>query len=215
MLPRHICFIALFSYILLLSCSKKDKTPPEITLKGDAYIVISLNSPYVDPGATANDDEDGILTVQTSGTVDTNFAGTYIISYSAMDAAGNEATTSRTIVVRNDSQIYNGSYNTMTIINNDTIYFGGSFTASNILNNRIWLVGYSDLQQATVYADLRHDTISIPIQDVSAGNPLLIHILSGNGFIKTLNSHLVFEIDFTDSVSGIIKNGKSVYTKTN
>jgi len=45
--------------------------------------------------------------VEAEGIVDTNFAGTYIIIYSATDAAGNEAQASRTVVVRNEAKIYN------------------------------------------------------------------------------------------------------------
>ena len=83
--------LLLFATVLLAACSKKDKTAPVVSLKGDALVVVTLNSPYTDAGATATDETDGELNVETEGIVDTNFAGTYIIIYSAMDAAGNEA----------------------------------------------------------------------------------------------------------------------------
>jgi hypothetical protein len=207
--------LVLFATVLVAACSKKDKTAPVVNLKGNAVVVVILNSPYTDAGATATDETDGELTVETNGVVDTNFAGTYIIIYSATDAAGNEAQATRTVVVRNEAEIYNGSYNTISVIGTDTTYFTATSTLSSTINRRIWLVGYSDVPEAAVYADLRHDTITVPIQMVNAGTPLLLHSFSGSGFIKTISDHTVFEISFTDSVSGNVYNGTSVYTKMN
>jgi hypothetical protein len=207
--------ISLFIVILVAACSKKDETLPEITIKGSSFIVITLNTPYTDAGATATDNVDGILSVSSEGSVDTNFAGHYYITYTAIDAAGNQAEAIRTIVVRNEADIYNGNYSTISVNGNDTTYYQAVSTISNILNNRMWLVGFSDVATAAVYADLRHDTINIPHQMVDAGSPTVLHAFSGNGFIKTINDHNVFEINFRDSVSGNIYNGTSVYTKTN
>jgi hypothetical protein len=204
----------LFTTILTTACSKKDTTFPVISLKGDALVVVTLNTHYSDAGATATDDLDGVLTVETDGSVDTNFAGIYYIIYSATDAAGNQANATRTVVVRNEAEIYNGNYNTMTLTGIDTSYYTASSTISSTLNKRIWLVGYSDVPTAAVYADLRRDTITVPVQMVNAGTPLLLHSFSGSGFIKTISDHTVFEISFTDSVGVNIYNGTSVYTKT-
>jgi hypothetical protein len=199
----------------MFACSKKDTTLPEITMKGSSIVVITLNSPYFDAGATATDNVDGVLTVSTEGSVDTNFAGAYYINYTAMDAAGNEAKATRTVIVSNEANIYNGSYTTRSIIGIDTTYYMSTSTISNTLNRRIWLVGYSDDSTAAVYADIHHDTINIPHQMVNTGNPSLLHAFSGSGFIKTISEHAVFEISFTDSVSGNIYHGTSVYTNTN
>jgi hypothetical protein len=207
--------LLLFATVLLAACSKKDKTAPVVNLKGDAKVVVTLNAPYTDAGATATDETDGELTVETEGIVDTNFAGTYNIIYSAADAAGNQAQATRIVVVRNEAEIYNGSYNGLTVTGTDTTYFTATSTISNTLNRRIWLVGYSDVPTAAVYADLHHDTITVPVQMVNAGTPLLLHSFSGTGFIKTISDHTVFEISFTDSVSGNVYNGTSVYTKMN
>ncbi len=53
-------------------------------------------------GATATDDRDGDLTskIEISGNVDTKKAGTYKIAYTVKDAAGNVATVTRTVIVR-------------------------------------------------------------------------------------------------------------------
>ena len=76
-----------------------DTNPPVITLNGDSQITIQQYETYTDPGATALDDIDGELSVTTSGTVDTNLAGTYVITYTATDSAGNTAQENRTVIV--------------------------------------------------------------------------------------------------------------------
>ena len=77
-----------------------DATPPVIKLTGNAEITVDFGSTFIDPGATATDNVDGTVAVSTSGTVDTNTIGSYTLSYSATDAAGNNATTvTRTVIV--------------------------------------------------------------------------------------------------------------------
>ena len=76
-----------------------DRTPPVITLIGDSIIEITKSSTYNDQGATAEDNVDGILTVTTTGSVDTNTLGTYIITYSATDVGGNTSTATRKVIV--------------------------------------------------------------------------------------------------------------------
>lgn len=81
-----------------------DTTKPVITLNGNSTITIKLNETYTDPGATATDDKDGDLTskIEITGMVDTKKAGTYKITYTVKDAAGNVATATRTIIVKED-----------------------------------------------------------------------------------------------------------------
>ena len=75
-----------------------DTTPPSITLQGSATINHEQGTAYTDDGATANDAKDGSVAVTTSGTVGTA-AGTYTLTYSATDAAGNNASITRTVIV--------------------------------------------------------------------------------------------------------------------
>ncbi|MGH1486824.1 MAG: immunoglobulin-like domain-containing protein, partial [Cellvibrionaceae bacterium] len=76
-----------------------DTTPPVITLNGAASITLTEGDSYTDAGATAIDARDGAVAVSSSGSVNTNAAGTYIITYTATDAAGNTATATRTVIV--------------------------------------------------------------------------------------------------------------------
>ena len=58
------------------------------------------NNTYAEPGATCTDDVDGALLVDIAGVVDTTNPGTYTITYSCADSAGNNATSaSRTVTV--------------------------------------------------------------------------------------------------------------------
>ena len=77
-----------------------DSAAPVITLVGNAAVTHQLGSAYTDAGATASDVVDGTIDVTTSGSVDVDTAGTYTLTYSASDAAGNAATTvTRTVTV--------------------------------------------------------------------------------------------------------------------
>jgi hypothetical protein len=72
---------------------------PVVTLNGSSTIEVMLNTEFVDPGATATDNEDGTLPVVVTGTVDTNALGTYTRTYTATDSDSNVGTATRTVRV--------------------------------------------------------------------------------------------------------------------
>lgn len=79
-----------------------DTTPPVITLNGAAAMTLTVGATFTDPGATAVDDRDGDISARIvkSGAVNTAAAGTYILTYSVSDAAGNAAAPkTRTVTV--------------------------------------------------------------------------------------------------------------------
>lgn len=78
---------------------ERDINPPVITLNGKSVIKIEVGDSYIDEGATAEDDIDGVVEVVTTGTVDTNTPGTYEITYTAQDYSGNIATLTRSVKV--------------------------------------------------------------------------------------------------------------------
>lgn len=84
-----------------------DTTPPVITLLGSNNLTIEQGSTYQEPGATATDDRDGDVTanILRTGTVNTNVAGRYTLSYNVSDAAGNRAVTVTRIVTVSDSTV--------------------------------------------------------------------------------------------------------------
>ncbi|HEY4503968.1 MAG TPA: YDG domain-containing protein [Candidatus Paceibacterota bacterium] len=69
-----------------------DTTKPVITLIGDDSKTIEVGSPaYIDEGATALDNTDGVLIPILSGTVNTSVVGDYTITYNISDIAENIA----------------------------------------------------------------------------------------------------------------------------
>ena len=82
-----------------------DLTAPTITLNldagGNTHITLEVGDAYNELGAAATDTVDATVPTPTpSGTVDTNTAAEYTITYTATDRAGNEATLTRTVTVR-------------------------------------------------------------------------------------------------------------------
>lgn len=90
-----------------------DNENPTITLNGASTISIAVNDKnlcgrpslsnevYTELGATANDNISGNLSsvVVITGNVDVKTTGTYVLTYTVSDAAGNKASTQRTINV--------------------------------------------------------------------------------------------------------------------
>ena len=81
--------------------NSEDKDNPTISLNGEAELVINVGEEFEDPGVKAMDNVDGDITskVKKSGEVDTTKAGTYAITYSVSDNAGNTSEVKRTVRV--------------------------------------------------------------------------------------------------------------------
>ncbi len=79
-----------------------DITAPEVSLNGASVITIVKDDNYVEQGATAIDDRDGEVAVSISGEVDTTIAGSYVLTYEAVDEAGNVGSVIRTVLVEQD-----------------------------------------------------------------------------------------------------------------
>ena len=82
---------------------KADDVLPILTLNGSSTINMKINETYVELGATATDNTDGDISAKiiTTGTVNTKVAGTYTMTYTVSDTAGNVATVTRTVKVEN------------------------------------------------------------------------------------------------------------------
>lgn len=81
------------------STTTSDTTAPVITINGSTNMVVTQYDVYIEAGATAIDNIDGSVTVSIIGTVDTNTTGSYTITYSVQDSAGNSATGIRQVLV--------------------------------------------------------------------------------------------------------------------
>lgn len=75
-----------------------DTTPPVVTLIGDAVINLNVGDTYVEQGVDFEDNHFAYNPVIT-GTVDTNTAGTYTITYTVTDVTGNITVVTRDVIV--------------------------------------------------------------------------------------------------------------------
>lgn len=81
--------------------SQKDTEKPVITLKGNSEITLNQGDKYNDEGASATDNIDGDITskIKVSGKVDITKSGTYTITYTVTDKAGNRTEVTRKVTV--------------------------------------------------------------------------------------------------------------------
>ena len=117
--------------VMLDNVTEDSTTPPDtvfpvITILGDNPATVELGSAYTDAGATS----DGGETVSSSGSVDTNTVGTYTITYSATDAAGNTSTATRTVNVVDTTPPVITSSDTFVADENQTAI--GTVTATDL-----------------------------------------------------------------------------------
>lgn len=107
-----------------------DTVKPEITVLGKNPDTLQRTTSYVDAGATAVDDRDGNITSQITNVsnLDSSKTGTYTITYSVSDLAGNSQTAVRTVVVINKTSVIevNG------IASNISVYPSPAYAELNI-----------------------------------------------------------------------------------
>ena len=78
-----------------------DSVPPVISILGDNPTTLVAGSTYSDSGASASDDVDGNITanIVVTDSVNSAVAGSYSVTYTVSDAAGNQTTKARSVVV--------------------------------------------------------------------------------------------------------------------
>lgn len=102
-----IKFSTLFCFMFFLSAcggssdkaDEKDLTPPQLSLVGSDAITIQTGEIYIESGASAVDNLDGDVAIVVHGSVDNTMPGEYILTYIAIDKAGNEAKLTRVVFV--------------------------------------------------------------------------------------------------------------------
>ena len=190
------------SVVFLNSCSKDDTTPPAISLAGDASLELSLNTAsWADPGATATDDEDGTVSVTSdysSTNPNLNMTGTYTITYSATDAAGNVASAVRTVRVKNDAEIFAGTYSVHDTCPGIVFNYTQIITVDETLNNRVHFNKFADYANNTgIYANkLANGSLELPAQTATS-------IGSGPGTCAT-EDHRFTGTSFTSTSTGFV-----------
>ncbi|MEP7706624.1 immunoglobulin-like domain-containing protein [Paraglaciecola sp. 25GB23A] len=116
MMKLQLSNLSLLVFILILSAcgggsagggsastpSAADTKAPVITITGSNPIAIGYGKNYSDQGATATDNIDSSVTVQSQSNVNTAIISSYNVTYTATDKAGNTATADRIVNVIDD-----------------------------------------------------------------------------------------------------------------
>lgn len=116
-----------------------DVTPPVITVNGENPRTVVQGVEYKDEGATAKDKTDGNVQIVTLNSVDSAKIGSYIVTYTATDKAGNQAVALRTVNVIEDTvapQITLKGNNPI-YVNRGTVYTDQGATATDTIDGNV------------------------------------------------------------------------------
>lgn len=206
---------------LFVACNPEDLSKPVISLLGDKTMYVTLGGTFTDPGATAIDDEDGDLTSQinVTGTVTPTIAGTYTLTYTVTDAAGNEGTETRTVIVRNDQSNRAGSYSVTDVVTGPgagTYNYTATITASTTINNKVTVNNFGGFGSAVNIAmtfNAAGTTIAIASQPNTGVVAGLEAQIAGTGNVSAnLTTLNILYTAVYDDLSGT-DNGSATYTK--
>ncbi|NNF02214.1 MAG: DUF5011 domain-containing protein [Bacteroidia bacterium] len=118
-----------------------DNTDPVITLNGNSTVTIeACDNSYVDAGATAFDNIDFDITdsLSVSNNIDVFTPGTYMVTYTVSDNAGNTAMLSRTVIVEDNTAPSLSLLGSPTILHyKDDPYTDAGATASDCVDGSL------------------------------------------------------------------------------
>ena len=207
--------------LVFIGCKKgnQDYTKPVINLIGATTTYWQQNKTYSDPGSAANDDTDGSVPVITSGNVNPAVIGTYVINYSATDAAGNKATVSRTVCVVNFDGKYDLIQTSCTDTSRNTV---PTHPDSSIVNASL-RPAYTEMNIGNfgrrtannVLASFYGTTLTVAKQPNStgtAGDQIEgVASISGNG-IGANKLKFIFQFKERNANDSIINQGTAIFT---
>lgn len=198
-----------------------DNTPPVITVLGNNSEIIIKDSEYIDAGATALDEVDGELMVETTGSVDTSVPGYYTITYTATDTSSNTSTETRTVKV--SSYVYIPKYTFGTENGDGNNWQAWHFNGSYVYNwSDTYVNGYlrqqfdvqnfgrgwcSNCLQRGIF---NHD----PQQGFETTDIVSLSLIDGGSNPQKHNVDTIFNIDTqwdADGYSYSILNGETTY----
>ncbi len=182
----------------LIASNRKDSIPPVLQLNGEALDTAYLFTDYVDPGVKLLDEKAGDLfiykegKVETSGEVNMRLPGSYVITYSAKDAAGNFALPiTRTVnVVENSTTFLNGNY---SVVCSCTVLPQGSNTPSLV----------SSTYTAAVLSSPRRDNFQISRLNLGPVNVMPGAQLNGSDISLEYYDR---DLNYTDGSEEVFKN---------
>jgi len=201
---------------MFTSCKKDDAdtVAPTITLNGSSTVYVQKGQTYSDAGAVGSDNVDGTITVASAGTVNQNTTGTYTISYTGKDNAGNAAAEQKRIVYVVD---FTGLYDLSDKVTSTDTSVNGTYTGvanvsvSNSTNNKMTIGNFGAIGNS-VYVDATWAgaTLTFNGNVVGAATPGTI---TGSGTISGStgsNLNVTYKIVWQ---GGSTDNGVATYTK--
>jgi hypothetical protein len=182
-----------------ITLTVKDITKPVIVLKGANPQPIMVGGKYTELGDSAYDDKDGIITskvVIDASKVKLTQIGTYSVTYSVKDSAGNADTITRTVQINGNAPVIGTiSGNKETCINVAAV-FSVSATGSQPLKYQ-WMKG-----TAAAPGNSTDSVYSItPLSTADAGS---FYCVVSNGIIPDAQSqNMTLTVDSPPTISSI------------
>lgn len=148
--------------IIFSSCGKEDVGAPTVSVTGDNPFQIELGETFTDPGAVANDEEDGTITedIVVTGSVNTDKVGEYTLTYKVTDKAGNDASATRKVQVKANKLA--GNYNVVETENAETYNYPQTINVSDQGYNKLYFVAFGDFQNCNVVATFNETGFTVP-----------------------------------------------------
>jgi len=158
--------------IILVSCKKEDTQSPVLELLGSDMVVQWLPSTagsgyYFDAGVTARDNEDGNITanVLVENLVNPNRKGTYTVTYTVQDEAGNPASIQRIVQIINSAESFAGTYlNCADTCTASTLAYQTTIASSDTVNRLVWISNFSNAgNNIRIRATLSDTNVTVPL----------------------------------------------------
>jgi hypothetical protein len=192
-----------------------DTTAPAITITGGWLTTVELGSIYVEQGASAVDDFDGSVPVSISGSVDTSVFGTYPVTYSSTDSAGNTGFVVRQVTVADtiDPVITLAGSLTVELLRGELFIEPGA-TAVDSFDGEIAveIEGSVDITKAGVYtltynaSDSSGNSVS-EIRTITVLYRPILHIQSKNYFTGTIIQGAEISVSVVENGNNVIHTG--------
>lgn len=193
----NFLYITLILIAGLLSCKKKDISPPNISVLGDSAVNVYLYEAYIDSGIVFSDDKSNVY-VDTMTNLKTDSMGTYYFRYVVTDIEGNFSVFSREINVKLNQDNLLGEYNlTETISSGPGAEYSpyGPYPATILKGNtpnKILIANFagytSEVKAEAVFTD--SGEITIPSQVFADGT------LSGSGMVTYNANKIMFAYEY-------------------
>ena len=202
----NLSLIVLLIVMVFSSCGKK-KTPPELTLLGDAIMDLCLGDSLVDPGIQSIDAYDVDISdlIDITSNLDNGTVGSYTITYTSTDENGNVSTVERTInvgiCVSSMLSTYYVSHDCQ-LIGQDIINDSQSIIQGNSTNE--FIIDNFNAFISQISGTIDGNVVTIPQNVFSVGQaPLSIDVtLSGNGTINNTGDEIVINYDYDAGLAG-------------